>query len=119
MSNEQFKSQLIRDKLFLKELYESNSASKSKNILYFATDVQIATLIKYIHLVSNGEIKIKKLNFEALRNHHLGLIKKNFEKKSKFQALIRLSRKEKIKILSKLIPVFNHLLSPLFNERNE
>jgi len=118
MSNEQFKSQLIRDKLFLKELYESNSVSKSKNILYFATDVQIATLIKYIHLVSNGEIKIKKLNFEAIRNYHISAIKKNFEKKSKFQALLRLNRKEKIKILSKFIAAYSHLLAPLFNESN-
>jgi len=87
MSNEQFKSQLIRDKLFLKELYESNSASKSKRILYFGSDSEINTLIKYLHLVSNGEIKIKKENFESLKKHHLSTIKKNLEKKLNFKQL--------------------------------
>lgn len=116
MSNEQFKAQLIRDKLFLKELYESNSLSKSKRILYFASDAEISTLLKYIHFVSNGEIKIKKANFEALKKHHLVAIKRNFEKKAKFLIVLRLSRKEKMKILSKFAPVFSHLLSPLFNE---
>lgn len=118
MSNEQFKSQLIRDKLFLKELYESKSTSKSKRILYFANDTEIGTLLKYLHFISNGEIKIKKANFEAIKNHQLNAIKKNFEKKSKFQTVLHLNRKEKIKILSKFISVFSHLLAPLFNENN-
>ena len=116
MSNEQFKTQLIRDKLFLKELYQSNSLSKSKQILYFASDAEISTVLKYIHLVSNGEIKIKKANFEALKKHHLAAIKKNFERKAKFLLILRLNRKDKIKILSKFAPVFSHLLAPLFNE---
>jgi hypothetical protein len=85
MSSEQFKSQLVRDKLFLKELYLSKSSSKSKRLLYFASDPEIATLLKYLHFVSNGEIKIKKANFEALRNYHLNTIKKNFEKKQNFR----------------------------------
>lgn len=119
MSKEQFKSQLMRDKLFLKELYESNSFSKSKRILYFASDPEIATLLRYFHLVSNGEIKIKKENFEAIRNSHIAAIKRNFEKNAKFQAVLRLTRKEKIKILAKFISAFNHLLAPLFNESRE
>ena len=116
MTNEQFKAQMIRDKQFLKELYESNSFSKSKRILYFASYAEIGTFMKYLHFVSNGEIKIKKSNFEALKNHHLASIKKHFEKKAKFLLVLRLSRKDKIKILGKFTAVFSHLLSPLFNE---
>jgi hypothetical protein len=118
MSVEQFKAQLVRDKLFLKELYLSKSSSRSKRLLYFASDPEIATLLKYLHFISIGEIKIKKANFEALRSYHLNAIKKNFEKKSKFQQVLRVSRKEKIKILSKFTSGFSHLLAPLFNENN-
>ena len=91
MSHEQFKSYLQRDKLFLKELYESNSVAKSKNLLSFANDSQLTTLIKYIHFVANGEIKINKKNFDSLR-------------------------KDKIKILLKLVASFSDLLAPLFVE---
>ena len=81
MSHEQFKSYLQRDKLFLKELYESNSVAKSKKLLSFANDSQLTTLIKYIHFVANGEIKIKKKNFDSLGNRVFALVRKNFEKK--------------------------------------
>ena len=80
MSHEQFKSYLQRDKLFLKELYESNSVAKSKNLLSFANDSQLTTLFKYIHFVASGEIKIKKKNFDSLGNRSFAVIRKNFEK---------------------------------------
>ena len=60
MSHEQFKTYLQRDKNFLKELYSSDSKAKTKNILTFASDGELNTLTKYIHLVCNGEIHLKK-----------------------------------------------------------
>lgn len=116
MNREQFKSLLQRDKIFLKELYESDSQAKSKRILNFASDAELNTLTKYFHFVSNGEIKIKKQNFDALAKRHLNLIKKHFEKKSNAQNLIQTSRKTKISLIFKLLPVLNHLLAPLFNQ---
>ena len=114
MNQEQFKSLLQRDKIFLKELYESNSKAKSKNILTFATDSEINTLIKYIHFVANGIIKIKKQNFDAIGQRHLSFSRKHFESKSSLQRLNQLLRKDKIKLLLKFIPIYNHLLAPLF-----
>ena len=114
MNQEQFKSLLQRDKIFLKELYESNSKAKSKNILTFATDSEINTLIKYIHFVVNGTIKIKKDNFEAIGQRFLIISRKHFESKSSLQRLNQLLRKDKIKLLLKFIPIYNHLLAPLF-----
>ena len=116
MSHEQFKNYLQRDKSFLKELFESNSVAKSKNFLSFASDSELTTLIKYIHFVASGEIKIKKKNFDSLGNRVFSLIRKNFEKKSALYKLNQSARKEKIKILFRLVPSFSNLLAPLFIE---
>ena len=116
MSHEQFKTYLQRDKIFLKELFESNSVAKSKNLLSFASDGELATLIKYIHFVASGEIKIKKQNFDSLGNRIFALIRKHFEKKSALQKLSHSVRKDKIKILLKLVPSFSNILAPLFVE---
>ena len=115
MSHEQFKAYLQRDKLFLKELYTSDSKSKIKNTLIFSSEGELNTLIKYIHLLSNGEIHMKKQNFDALATH-LKFLKKNFEKKSSFQRLSHSHRKDKIKLLLRFQTLFPHLLAPLFVE---
>ena len=116
MSHAQFKNYLQRDKAFLKELFESNSVSKSKNLLSFASDSELVTLIKYTHFVATGEIKIKKKNFDGLGNRVFALIRKNFEKKSAVHKLSQSVRKDKIKILFKLVASFSDLLAPLFIE---
>ena len=116
MSHEQFKTYLQRDKQFLKELFESNSVSKSKNLLSFASDSELSTLTKYIHFVASGEIKIKKKNFDSLGSRVFSLIRKNFEKKSALHKINQSVRKDKIKILLKLVSSFSDLLAPLFVE---
>ena len=116
MSTEQMKQLLHRDKLFLKEVYESDSISKSKRILNFVNDNEMNTLCKYLHFLSNGEIKIKKTNFEAIGKKHIQVMKKSFESKKNFQKVNQISRKDKMKVLLKLIPVYNHILAPLFNQ---
>ena len=114
MNKEQFKTYLQRDKTFLKELFESDSVVKSKRILTFATDAELNTLIKYLHFVSNGEIPIKKNNFEAVSKKYLSVIKKNFEKKNSLQQLLQNSRKIKLVLLIKIVPSFSNVLAPLF-----
>ena len=115
MSNEQFKNYLQRDKIFLKGLYKAESKAKIKRFLTFASDGELTTLIKYIHLVCNGEIHIKKKNFEALETQ-IHFIKKNFEKKAVFQKLNQSTRLQKLKVLSRLQSIYSNLLFPLFNE---
>ena len=90
--------------------------SKSKNLLGFASDGELTTEIKYIHLVASGEIKIKKKNFDSLGNRVFALVRKNFEKKSALHKLNQSVRKDKIKVLLKLVPSFSNLLAPLFVE---
>ena len=60
MNKEQLKSYLIRDKGFLKQLYEGPNPLKNKKVLTCADDSELNTLIKYLHYLSNGEIKMKK-----------------------------------------------------------
>ena len=115
MANEQFKVYLQRDKGFLKELYTSDSKAKPRKVLTFASDSELNTLSKYIHLVCNGEIHIKKQNFDAL-SKDLRFIKKLFEKKAELQKLNQLPRREKLKQFFRLQSIYSHLLFPLFNE---
>jgi hypothetical protein len=117
INREQMKTLLMRDKAFLKSLYEGSNPLKNKRILNSSNDSQLDTLIKYLHFVANGIIKIKKENFEAIKeNNKLKLIKSNVESKSKLQILLKNDRSSKIKFLNKLSKIYNVLLYVLFNE---
>ena len=69
MSTQTLRSYLIRDKGFLKSLYEGENKVKNNRILMVACDTKLNTLIRLLHFITNGEIKIKRENFEVLRNH--------------------------------------------------
>ena len=116
MTPEQLKPLLHRDKVFLKELFISDSAAKSKRILTFASDSELNTLCKYLHFLSNGAIKIKKVNFENITSRKMSIVKSHFESKKNFQNLNLFMRKDKLKVLLKLVPCFSDLLNPLFVE---
>ena len=66
MNRETMKSLLIRDKTFLRQLFEGPNPLKNLRILRGANDTQLDTLIKFLHFLTNGEIKIKKSNFELV-----------------------------------------------------
>jgi hypothetical protein len=117
MNKETVKSYLIRDKAFLRDLYEGENSVKNNRILTFASDVKLNTLIRFLHLLSNGEIKIKKDNFEILQKHKkLSLLKKTVEKKAAVARLLKSERIEKLKFLKKLSNIYSALLYCLFNE---
>ena len=69
MSNseqQRFRNYLVRDKEWLEQLYTSTNTLQTKRLLNFATDTRLDTLIKYLHYLSSGAIKIKRANFEAV-----------------------------------------------------
>ena len=115
MSRDQMKSLLLRDKEFLKELKTSDNVTRTKKILQNASDAKLNTLIRLINFICNGQIPIKKSNFEKVKSNHLNIIKKNFEKKTSLQALLIDERAVKLKILLKLSASYEFLLSPLFS----
>ena len=116
MNSESFKPYLVRDKVFLNELYQSSSVPNSKRLLLFASDQKLDTLIKFLHFVSNGEIKLKKEHFDVFSKRQVALMKKKFEKKNLVKQFLKEERKVKITVLQKLAPILPQLLYALFNE---
>ena len=116
-NKDRLKSYLLRDKGFLKELYEGSNYLSKKHRLQVSEDSELNTLIKYLYFVANGEIKIKSSNFTILQESKmLKVIIKEVEKKSKALALLRGSRISKLQFLLKLTKVYGPLLYALFNE---
>ena len=116
MNKEVMRSYLLRDKAFLRQLYEGTNPVANNRILTVSSDSKLNTLIRYLHFVSNGEIKIKRQNFDKIPSNKLNLIRRNVEKKAALARLIRGEREAKIKFLKKLSSVYGALLYVLFNE---
>ena len=117
MNKETLKSYLTRDKSFLKELYEGENVSKNNRIVNFASDTKLNNLIKLLHFIANGEIKIKRVNFEIIqKNNKLQLIKRNVEKKAALARLLKSERDTKMKFLKQLSAIYSALLYCLFNQ---
>jgi hypothetical protein len=118
LNKDVLKSCLIRDKGFLKELYEQSECIKNRKKIHTADDAELNTLIKFLHFLSNGEIPMKKNNFQTIKeNKKLRLITKNVEKKSSVINLLKSSRVSKLNFLLQLSKIYPFLLYPLFNEQ--
>lgn len=116
MNEDQLKLLLVRDKVFLKRLYEGPNILKNKDILQSAEDSELNTLIKYLHFVSNGKISITKDNFHVLVKHKkLTIIRQNVESKTKLIKLLNSSREKRLKFLLNFCVVMPNLLYGLFN----
>jgi hypothetical protein len=116
-NRESMKSLLVRDKGFLRELYEGPNPLKNTRVLKGASDTQLNTLIKFLHFLSNGEITMKKENFEVIEKaNKLKLIKSKVEKKKQMNILLKSERKDKLKFLNKLCNIYSALLFTLFNQ---
>ena len=112
----QLKGLMLRDKQFLKELYEGSSAELKKKTLTFASDVKLNTLIKFLHFLTNGHICMKKDNFEQIPTKNLKYLRKCVEKKAAFSRLLKAERSEKLKVLKSQASIYQLLLYCLFNE---
>lgn len=115
MDRQRFKQLLVRDKLWLQELYSTSSEPTRKRLVISASDKKIDTLLKFLHLLSNGEIKMHKEDFESLNKKQVAILKKNFESKAGIKRLINSERQDKLKKISKLMCVLPFLLRTLFN----
>ena len=118
LSRDQVKTYLIRDKGFLKSLYEGENHLMKRRILQSSDDSKLNTLIKYLHFVANGEIHITSNNFSVIKeSKKLPLIVKMVEKKTKTLNLLQSSREIKLNFLLKLSHIYSQLLFALFNEQ--
>ena len=116
MNSESFKPYLVRDKVFLNELYSSQSVPNTKRMLLFASDQKLDTLIRVLHFISNGEIKLKKAHFDVFSKSQVSLLKKKFEKRKVLRDFLKEERKVKLSVLQRLAVIMPQLLYPLFNE---
>jgi len=116
MDNSRFKALLVRDSEWLESLYSANSNPHRRQLISTASDKKIDTLIRFLHLLSTGDIKMHKKNFDALSKRHVQFLKKEFEKKAAFKRLINSDRIIKVQKLLKLLQVFPFLLYTLFND---
>jgi len=118
MNKEIVRAQFIRDKVFLRNLYESNgNLARVKQILTFASDTELNTLIKFLHFLSSGDIRIKRDNFQILIQHNkLQVLKKAVEKKKAIKDMLASNRQNKLLFLKKLALVYPNLLFCLFHE---
>jgi hypothetical protein len=112
----QMRNQLLRDKVFLRMLYNTDSPIAAKRVLNSAFDYQLNTLLKYLHFLANGKIKIKNSNFQAISANKLTLIKKHVESNRSLKEIMSKTRPEKLQFLNKLIDLYSPLLYALFNE---
>jgi len=115
MDKDRFKQLLVRDKVWLEELYSSPSSPNTKRLLTTASDKKLDTLIKFLHLLSNGEIKMHKKNFDSLGTKNVKLLHKTFQPKASIKRLISGERQDKLKKLNKVANVLSFLLYTLFN----
>lgn len=116
MNEDNLKLLLIRDKVFLKQLYSGPNVVKNKSILLSAENSELNTLLYYLHFVANGKIPITKNNFQALKkSKKLTFIQKKIEKDADLSKLVNSSRKIKLNFLIKISTSFPNLLYALFN----
>jgi len=116
MNPERFKPVMLRDKLFLKEIYLSPSVPNTRRLLNFGSDQKLNTLIKVLHLVAVGEIKLKREHSNEITTKSVRALHKHFETKVGLKRLINMERAEKLKLLSSIAPCLTYFLFPLFNE---
>jgi len=116
MNHTRFKEQLVRDKAWLKQLYENQSITNLKQLIRSASDKQLDTLIRFFHYLSNGVIKMHKKNFDALEKRHILYLRKSFESKVALKKLISGERSEKLKKILKIANILSLLLYTLFND---
>jgi len=109
------KSELLNVKGFLHKLYLSNPRSNAV-ALNNASDQELDTLIKVLHLISNGKIHLRKQDFAILKkSKRLNFLKNYVERKDSYVQLLQSNREDKIQVLRKFCALYNSLLYLLFN----
>jgi len=108
------RSIMIRDKKFLLSLFNGE-----KNVLNNATDIQMNTLIRIIHLILNNEIPLLETNFLALkRTKRMKTLIQNFNKQNNFLVSLKLTTELKRKLLQQYSACYPHLLFSIFVNSN-
>lgn len=114
-TKETLKAYFVRDKLFLRSLFEGPNPLKNRRLILAASEGEIDTLIKFLHYLANGKIKITARDFNNLKkSRKLGYLRNTFESNESLSSLLMTDNVSKTSALLKLASSFPYLLSPLF-----
>jgi len=109
------KSEFLNVQNFLYKLFTSNPRSNA-NSIFNANDRELDTLIKVLHLICNGQIHLRKSDYQILKkSKRLNFLESYFERKDKYVKLLHSSREDKIQVLRKFSALYNSLFYLLFN----
>lgn len=115
LAKETLKAYFIRDKFFLKSLYEGQNSLKNRRLILSANEGEIDTLIKYLHYLANGKIRISAKNFTNIRrSKKFSYLRKEFESEKCLSDLLLADDIHKRSVLLKLSVSYTDLLTPLF-----
>lgn len=115
MNKENLKTLMVENKVFLRSLFLEGSYLKKKKLLIQSEEKQADLILNLLFLVVQGEIPIKKIFFEKLRaNKKLHLINKALNTEEKLNLFLKLSYKEKITFLLKLLKSYNEIFYLIF-----
>jgi len=98
MTPEQFKPSLVRDKEYLRQLYSAESVPYSKRLLMFSSDQQLDTVLKLMHFISTGQMRLKKTHFDSFSKIQITFLKKILRKKQLSPNFLKMTAKTKSKL---------------------
>jgi hypothetical protein len=109
------RSIFLRDKRFLLSLY-TNNVAQNKKLISSATQEQLNTVLRILHLIVNNVIKIRLADFDVLRDmKKIKLLQKKIKTKDELIFLLSASETKR-KFIFALAATFSILLKPLFEE---
>jgi hypothetical protein len=120
-SNDQLlrlREQMISEKDFLRNIYSCNSM-QAREYLNFATLLQLNILLRILHQLCSGSIKLKATLFDEIIRHKKLKILQTVAKPYALKKMLASSRGEKLTYLYKITNVLNYILNPLFVKRDE
>ena len=117
MRNEILRKRLLKEKIFLYEVYNSDT-KKIKQLLSSATPSQINTILNYLHKVCTEHVRMKKTDFDQLvAKKRLIRLRRGVEKKLSLKNAL----KDKLKSLEFLLDISSTLpllFRPMFVKEN-
>lgn len=114
------RSLLISNKDFLRSLYEAKRKPAILSLIQNASNEQILLLLKIFFLEANGAIKLLVQHFKVLKRYKkITLFKTHFSDEENFETLLLQDINFKRDFLKKFVPVYQVLMSPLFEVKQK
>ena len=112
MNNFQFHALLLKDKPFLKSLYNGR---QGRQVLKKATLAQLDLVIQILHAISSGDISLSKSAYSRLKKRgKLHAINEAVQTEENLKGMLAKSKVEKLHFLLNFSLFFDSLLHNLF-----